>query len=455
MADTLYNIVFNGQTHADQDVHQVINNLATIFKTKPEKIEALFSGQKRVVKKNINHETALRYIKAFDQAGAVCQMEPVYKYDPNAKVPKPAVQPKVKPLRKSMTCPKCGYSQILADECVRCGINMEAFINKKTTLYSSIYETLSERGVPGWAIKYGLPTLVVLLLFPFFIPKNQTKLMHLYQYDIPLFPSTSHASEYVHPEWSFVSNHSTDYLFETITQNFSGSNSFLHQTYTDKSEEAIDSTQESLNQLMQGCLCVESQGDETARIILKEGKAFRGDYLDPNKKRTNVKGYELPITIIHGMQKDGSLNTAKNPEYFAMSLLFLLPPHPMKINETVRIPVEYTSQTNYIDNQMSGYIDMHLLEYVNIENKLCFHFQNQFRLSSVFNDNTYMFQQTNISGVCDTFFDKENRCVVISRVEQTTSTETDGEFFSMNVSGNFESDKITTCVCKGYQKYFQ
>jgi len=67
-----YQVIFHGEVQNGADVEAVKDNLAGAFKVDRSKIESLFTGEKKVVKKNASREVCEKTKKMFESAGAVC-----------------------------------------------------------------------------------------------------------------------------------------------------------------------------------------------------------------------------------------------------------------------------------------------------------------------------------------------------------------------------------------------
>jgi hypothetical protein len=72
---THYDIVFEGRLLPNQELATVKQRLITLFRS-PEKIEALFTGRRVLVKRAVNEQDAEQYRLAFARAGAVCELVP-------------------------------------------------------------------------------------------------------------------------------------------------------------------------------------------------------------------------------------------------------------------------------------------------------------------------------------------------------------------------------------------
>lgn len=67
---SLYEVVFAGELLADADPFQVRVNLARLFQTDLQRIEALFDGRRTVIKGNLDAAAAEKYRMTLERAGA-------------------------------------------------------------------------------------------------------------------------------------------------------------------------------------------------------------------------------------------------------------------------------------------------------------------------------------------------------------------------------------------------
>jgi hypothetical protein len=70
MAEQLYDLTFSGELLEGYFIDFVKADLQTLFKVNEAYIDALFSGPNQTVKLKVNKATAIKYQKAFKQAGA-------------------------------------------------------------------------------------------------------------------------------------------------------------------------------------------------------------------------------------------------------------------------------------------------------------------------------------------------------------------------------------------------
>jgi hypothetical protein len=124
MSEPVYNVVFRGEIAQERTVSEVKSRLTALLKLDLAAVDRLFSGQAQTVKKHVDYPTALRYVRAFGRAGALCRLQTVS--SGNSGLP---------PLRshqaehdapdgqeQTTTCPRCGQQQQSSEECSRCGI---------------------------------------------------------------------------------------------------------------------------------------------------------------------------------------------------------------------------------------------------------------------------------------------------------------------------------------------
>jgi len=97
MSDKKYRVIFKGDIAEGAQVDDVKKKLAAIFKTDISKIDRLFSGKRRVVKKDAGLESCEKAKKAFERAGAICFIEPEESPELEIVESKPPEVPEVKP----------------------------------------------------------------------------------------------------------------------------------------------------------------------------------------------------------------------------------------------------------------------------------------------------------------------------------------------------------------------
>jgi hypothetical protein len=76
MSTELFNIVFYGIVQPGKDRNVVAAEMAAMFKTTPEKIKPYFSGNRRVIKSNVDDLGAEKYRVLLERIGLVIKIEP-------------------------------------------------------------------------------------------------------------------------------------------------------------------------------------------------------------------------------------------------------------------------------------------------------------------------------------------------------------------------------------------
>ena len=71
MAGAKFKVVFDGQILNGADPDQVRDNLAKIFKTDADKVEHLFVGERKLIRRDVDEATARKFQAAFNRAGAI------------------------------------------------------------------------------------------------------------------------------------------------------------------------------------------------------------------------------------------------------------------------------------------------------------------------------------------------------------------------------------------------
>jgi len=168
MAGKLYRVVFEGEILEGSQVQEVKRALAKMYNRTEDQVERFFFGKRLAVKKDVDYETAMKYVKAFERAGAVCRVEEL---EPHAGLEQPLILEKEteKPNQQddATVCPKCQFAQAPAEECVRCGIIISKYSER-------FHAPESERKKEGFGVEpeqgsFKLLTISVALLVVFLV----------------------------------------------------------------------------------------------------------------------------------------------------------------------------------------------------------------------------------------------------------------------------------------------
>ena len=79
MIDGQFDVIFRGQTIKNRPLDEVKANLVKLFKSSPEAVEKLFSGDEVTIKKSLDYTTAMKYQSALKKAGALALIKEVEK----------------------------------------------------------------------------------------------------------------------------------------------------------------------------------------------------------------------------------------------------------------------------------------------------------------------------------------------------------------------------------------
>ncbi|MDZ7722999.1 MAG: hypothetical protein U5R06_09405 [candidate division KSB1 bacterium] len=111
MDKTLYKIVFDGNVQSGYDYEQVKKQVAGRFKLSEPRVKRLFSGNRIVLKNNIDFETAQKLKSEFESTGALCNIVAMRTTQANDS----------KQNGLKIRCPHCGHQQKVGKACLNCG----------------------------------------------------------------------------------------------------------------------------------------------------------------------------------------------------------------------------------------------------------------------------------------------------------------------------------------------
>lgn len=135
-----YRLVLEGSIGFCFDPAETKEKLAQLLRCRPDQADRLCNGTPTVLKRGMDHETALRYRDAVADTGALCKIEPEAAPAPPPSPAPAAALPAVPPATAAtaapataapvsktaaaapFNCPKCGQAQDKGDCCIACGI---------------------------------------------------------------------------------------------------------------------------------------------------------------------------------------------------------------------------------------------------------------------------------------------------------------------------------------------
>jgi len=131
MTTKRYQIVFCGEIDPGQDRNEVEKQMSALLKSSPEKIKKLFSGREIIIKKDVDHQTAQKFKKAFETTGAVCKLvEIMTDLEADVEIVEEVQYPATITM---IVCPKCDHRQTSGDECEKCGFTFQIESEKKSS----------------------------------------------------------------------------------------------------------------------------------------------------------------------------------------------------------------------------------------------------------------------------------------------------------------------------------
>jgi uncharacterized RDD family membrane protein YckC len=124
-----YRIILEGTIKEGLERTVVVQTLSHVFGRDTGTVEKLLAGRPRLIRTQLDLETASKYRTIIERAGALCRIEP----DPaSVEIPEPAAPEPTAPApsdEKGITCPRCGYRPSRSDDvlivrgdCPRCGL---------------------------------------------------------------------------------------------------------------------------------------------------------------------------------------------------------------------------------------------------------------------------------------------------------------------------------------------
>jgi hypothetical protein len=125
-----YKIIFDAGTIPANEIAEVKSKLSDLLKIEGEKLAHLFCGRPLVIRSDVDHQTAMKYKAAFERAGAKCQFVDIHQESPGSTMINERAQKTDG--HKKMICPNCNFEQNQSAACIRCGIVISKYRDKKS-----------------------------------------------------------------------------------------------------------------------------------------------------------------------------------------------------------------------------------------------------------------------------------------------------------------------------------
>ncbi len=131
MSEPRYKIVFDGTLMPGAEMERTKDNLASLFKSERQKIDALFNGSSVALKRDLGREEAEKYQSVLQAAGAQVRIETEFASTLSLVETE---EHDGKPSDERMQCPKCGHEQAKGVHCEACGIVIEKYLARQAQL---------------------------------------------------------------------------------------------------------------------------------------------------------------------------------------------------------------------------------------------------------------------------------------------------------------------------------
>ena len=142
MSEQHFKVVFNGQLLDGFDQEGVRQRFAERFRAPEQLVERVFGGGAVVIKKDLEHATALRLVELLNGLGmrskikempsipSIDHLSLVVEDDDDEAPRSERADSELAPSTESSrpACPKCGSDQVQSDECQSCGVIVSKYI---------------------------------------------------------------------------------------------------------------------------------------------------------------------------------------------------------------------------------------------------------------------------------------------------------------------------------------
>lgn len=128
--ESKFRVTFQGELLPGENISQVKQKIAALYKVSMKQIEPWFSGKRVTIKDDIDYTTATKYKEALERMGAQCVIEQLELNASQSVSPSKPASAK-ESTHKTMICPQCGGEQPHTDTCIYCGIIIAKYLEKK------------------------------------------------------------------------------------------------------------------------------------------------------------------------------------------------------------------------------------------------------------------------------------------------------------------------------------
>lgn len=420
-----YAVLFDGRLKEGYLRGQVILNLSKIFKMPISKIAALFCGESKIIKKNIDKTTAKRYFRAFDHAGAICTIR---RLSPPS-LSQADSQPSEMAAASSFRCPRCAHRQPPADNCRRCGFPIRYEEDK------SLLDHLKSSGTTPLVIGALIVTIITAAIpISRKIKNNPVPAVPVYMARLAddHFPDIPPPSEFSDLKWNFSAGADYNYVYRQTILNKIQMPEFMDQGNQEYSPEMT----------LQGDLTVRSRGDGSADLFIRN-LSVTGEMASPYDPSPLYFEQQYAGYVIQGMNEWGMLPHAGNSYEESMNLNFALPDRPVRKNQAVDFPARIYFNVTGSRLIVTGTNRVTLVGYKQVGPYRCAKIKSDFEISTVDIppelEGEYAISLQG-SSIC--YFDIDNQCYVCGHVARKTDFHVDAPLPGMKAPVPIPSERM-------------
>ncbi|MCF7871102.1 MAG: hypothetical protein K9L95_03845 [Candidatus Omnitrophica bacterium] len=232
--------------------------------------------------------------------------------------------------------------------------------------------------------------------------------------------------------WNFSKDgltHTYDYKQKVYSKTNANSHFSGRSNYTEQKMSA------------KGILLIKSQGDNTAKLVLKKMQTKME--LDTGQNKPKVIEQIMPPVVITGVKEDGSGSFGNSSQDTLLKMLFPLPPKSLKVGESADVPAKMPFNAMGSLLQAEGYSRITLARYVKIGKRICAQFDVDINISNLKVPSDLEGEyECFTKGTSVFYFDVEKRCFVSGTMAFMMQFSIDAPMPRIKISGENVPDNM-------------
>lgn len=430
-----YNIIFNGEILEGFDRAQVKTDLAHLFRKDLEQVERLFSDRPVMLKRNVDHQTAMKFQRALQKAGALCHLEPVRTGQSESE--EQPVRQDIKTV--PVLCPKCGYPLRPGEPCPQCILNASRATEPQSIMKKQ-WNSIVKREIKHWPVYFVSGLVLIVTIYLLFMPRGRMRPDRLTGRKLEFRPVAG-PEEPVQIAWNFSDKHDYVYLFE----------SFLENQDLPADGEGRTAGENLLgNSVVTGKLTVSSQADRTANIVLEDCEVNGAVNLyDENSTAPVAIGEKLPRRLYAGLQENGQLILPETALFHFLSLLFQMPERFLAEGMAITRDLGYWYTHSYYRKWMTGQARFTLSHFVEIDGLICARI-NMTALCKEDPQIPFADEYTISHSILSLYVDLKSHSVICGRLIISGETRLSDAGYGGNYPAGHKTREIITLIQKRY-----